>query len=93
MASGIQMRGVGGGWGASWPCSDVSYYEDSAQVLCSICQMQGEVSLGKVLNASPVLLGWPLYYSLSLKSLHLESFAFTSKMDMERCSETEEQEV
>lgn len=34
----------------------VSYYEDSAQVLCSICQMQGEVSLGKVLNASPCII-------------------------------------
>lgn len=68
--------------------------ESSAQVLCSICQVQGEVSLGQVLDTNPSCLGGLcLYITLSLKSLHFESFTFTSKMELERFSETSEWEV
>lgn len=56
-----------------------SYYEDSAQVLCSVSQTHAWVAR--------------LSITLWLKFFHLESFAFTSKMDVERFSETSEFEV
>lgn len=45
---------------------------------------------GRVLNANLLLLQWSVfvYYSLSLKSLHLKSFAFTLKRELERFSES-----
>lgn len=68
-----------------------SYYEHSG-VLCLSNAWRGES--GNVPMQTPYCLGGLfVYYSLTLKFFHLESFAFTLKMDVERFSETSEFEV